>query len=506
MTDTPINPQSVACRIAECVGGKHCTVLGYGISNRPLCEWLVTHGIASLTVRDRRTREQMEADGDIDRLSRLGATVICGEDYLADITGDLVFRTPGIRPDLPPLVLAAERGAVLTSEMELFLALTPVAVIALSGSDGKTTTTTLTARIAEAAMARTGAGRVFLGGNIGAPLLPRVEEMTEADIAVLELSSFQLMTITPAHIFRAALTNISPNHLNWHTDMAEYISAKARLLGVGTDAPRMAVLNAENPHTHALGNTLTYPVVWFSGAYDLPRDWTPDGYEPARGDAAVYDLDGTVVCRTVEGVTPILPIHRIRLPGRHNVENFMTAVALLCVPAGATAPVAMPADVQSVADTFTGVAHRLELVAERDGVRYYNSSIDSSPTRTEAALHALYATDERARPPIIICGGRDKNTDFAPLAENLCRYVSAVILTGEAREKILAALRACPLYDPDKLPVTMIADYREAMRSACKMAEAGDTVLLSPACTSFDAFRNFEERGEVFRAIVLGEK
>ncbi len=484
------------------VAGKHCTVIGYGISNRPLCAWLVSHGAASLTVRDRRTLEKMEADGDIDRLSALGATVIGGEDYLDGITGDLVFRTPGVRPDQPGLVAAVEAGATLTSEMELFLELTPATVIALSGSDGKTTTTTLTSLITRAAAERTAHGRVFLGGNIGTPLLPLVEDMTAEDLCVVELSSFQLMTITPAHLSRVALTNITPNHLNWHPDMAEYVAAKSRLLGEDGVYPRLAVLNAENEPTHALGKSLPYPVVWFSGARNLASDWAPAHFHAARGDAVVFDLDGTIVSRVGDSVTPILPLDRIRLPGRHNVENYMTAIALTCVPVGDLSPVATPEDVRTVAADFTGVRHRLEFVREWRGVRYVNSSIDSSPTRTEAALHALHAADEGARDPLIICGGRDKNTDFAPLADALCRYVSAVVLTGEAREKILAALEACPLYDSEKLPVTVIPDYREAMRAACAMARPGDTVLLSPACTSFDAFCNFEERGDVFCEMV----
>ncbi len=495
--------QTMTDRIAALVGGKYCTVLGYGISNRPLCAWLMSHGAASLVVRDRRTRESMEADGDIQRLDALGATVICGEDYLEGVTGDLIFRTPGIRPDCPALLRAVEAGAILTSEMELFLELTPTAVIALSGSDGKTTTTTLTARIAEAAAARTGHGRVFLGGNIGAPLLPRVEDMTADDLCVVELSSFQLMTISSARLSRVAVTNITPNHLNWHPDMEEYVAAKARLLRTCDAHPAMAVLNAANAYTRAMGRDVDCPVVWFSGEYGLPACWTPEGFCAERGDACVFDLNGTIVSRVGDALTPILPIDRIRLPGRHNVENYMTAIALTCVPVGAAVPaIASSADVGVVADDFTGVRHRLEPIAGRAGVRYYNSSIDSSPTRTEAALQALQAVDGTARGPIVICGGRDKNTDFAPLATALCRMASAVVLTGEAREKIRAALAACPQYDPRALPVTVIPDYHEAMRTACETARPGDTVLLSPACTSFDAFRNFEERGDAFCAIV----
>ncbi len=496
------NSTLTSAQARTCVAGKHCTVIGYGISNRPLCAWLMAHGAASLTVCDKRTKEKMTADGDLARLAALGATVVCGEDYLEHLSGDLIFRSPGVRPDLPGLLRARGAGATLTSEMELFLDLTPASVIAISGSDGKTTTTTLTSLIAGAAAAREGKGQVYLGGNIGTPLLSEVESMTEEDRAVVELSSFQLMTITPAHIERVALTNITPNHLNWHPDMEEYAAAKARLLGVNGVQPQMAVLNAENAYTRAMGTHAGIPVVWFSGAQNLPADWTPEGFDRARGDAVVFDLDGVMVSRVGETVTPLLELDRIRLPGRHNVENFMTAVALTCVPVGGLAPIATPADVATVAADFTGVRHRLETVREWQGVRFINSSIDSSPTRTEAALHALRETGENAKAPIIICGGRDKNTDFAPLADALCRMTSAVILTGEAREKILDALVSCPRFDPERLPVTVIPDYREAMEAACRMARHGDTVLLSPACTSFDAFRNFEERGDVFCEMV----
>ncbi len=495
----------ISTRIATRIAGKSCTVLGYGISNRPLVDWLVTHHAASVTVRDGKNLDQMDPAA-VRHLHDLGVTLACGENYLAHLDGDLIFRTPGIRPDLPAIQQAVANGATLTSEMELFLELTPAAVIALSGSDGKTTTTTLTASILEAAAFRTERGRTFLGGNIGTPLLSLTEQMTDADVAVVELSSFQLMTLSPGHIRRAALTNITPNHLNWHTDLQEYIAAKAHILGAHGQNPRVAVLNARDAHSRDLAATVSCPVVWFSGEVGLDAAWSPAGFDPARGDAAVFECNGTIVYRVAATLTPVLPIDRIRVPGRHNVENFMTAIALTCVPVGNAEALACPADVIAVAAAFTGVPHRLELVREANGVRYYNSSIDSSPARTAATLETL---DElitcRAhgdRPPIVICGGRGKNLSLAPLVEALCRHASAVVLTGETREQISDALQACPLYDANALPVTVIPDYHEAMRAACRMARPGDTVLLSPACTSFDAFRNFEERGEAFRAIV----
>ena len=485
------------------IRGGDCAVLGYGVSNRPLVEWLMSHGAKTVTVRDKRSPEAMEKEGDTARIEAVGATLICGNGYLEGLSGDVIFRSPGFRPDLPEIRAAVEAGAILTSEMELFLALTKATVLGISGSDGKTTTTTLTSLILEAACKRKGKGKVYLGGNIGTPLLPLVEDMTPDDFAVVELSSFQLQTMGKgAAVTRGALTNVSPNHLNWHTDMDEYVAAKANLLS-GDPSP-VAVLNARNAYTRDVGKNRRSPVVWFTGACDLPFGYLPDVLNRERGDSAVYEREGTILLATPleDGIrmTPVLDISRIRLPGRHNIENFMTAIALTCA-------YAEPCDVATVADNFTGVAHRLELIREKDGIRYYNGSIDSSPSRTVAALTAMRETNAKLgrRDPIVICGGQDKHVPFDPLAAALCEMAYKVVLTGEARGQILDALCACPDYDPVKLPVTVIPDYRTAMKAACEMAEEGDTVLLSPACTSFDAFKNFAERGEVFRRIVTEE-
>lgn len=484
-----------AISIMQKIRGGRCAVLGYGISNRPLVPWLLAHGAASVGVRDKRTPEKMEEDGDLATLRGMGILPVCGPSYADDLTGyDVIFRSPGIRPDIPGIRSALEYGAVLTSEMELFLTLTEATVLAITGSDGKTTTTTLTSLFLKKQAEMDGRGKVYLGGNIGVPLLPMVDDMTAEDHAVVELSSFQLMTMDMSPT-RAAITNITPNHLNWHTDMAEYVAAKAGICL--SEGLQYATLNLGNMYTRAIGAAANAPVTWFS-AYDEPwQRELPRRYARAGSDRRVFARDGVIYLADAAGETAMLEISRIRLPGRHNIENYMTAIGL-------TAGLVTPEAVGLVADEFTGVPHRLELVRERDGVRYYNGSIDSSPNRACAALHAMREMNERdgRADPIVICGGQDKHIPFDQLADGLCALAKAVVLTGEARDQILAALHRCPAYDSEKLPVTVIPDYVTAMREACLMATPGDTVLLSPACTSFDAFRNFEERGETFRRIV----
>lgn len=489
-------------------GTTRIDVLGYGVSNRPAVAWLVDHGIPPhrITVRDRRSRAQLETAGDLARLDTLGVRLVCGDGYLAGLPGaDVILRTPGIRPDLPEITVAVAAGAWLTSEMELFLELTEAFVLGVTGSDGKTTTTTLTSLILEEYLRGRGRGRMYLGGNIGSPLLPQVEHMTPDDVAVLELSSFQLMTLDCSPD-RAAVTNLSPNHLNWHTDMQEYVAAKANICThIPPNAPLSAVvLNAEDICTRELGLTLPpdLPILWFSRAADRTSEVIPSERADCP-DRALYLRDGRIHLTSGSGDCDLLDVSRIRLPGRHNLENFMTALGLCegLMPAEELARCA-----RVVADRFTGVPHRLELVAEAGGVRYYNSSIDSSPTRTAAALAALADLREREgggwHKPIVICGGRDKHLSFAPLAEALCRGAAAVILAGEAREQIYDALIACPHYDPKALPITIILNWQEAMETACRSTRPGDVLLLSPACTSFDAFPNFEVRGECFRETV----
>ena len=463
----------------------HCVLLGFGISNKPLVAWLMAHGARRVTVRDKRTCDQMRDCGDMEAILSQGAEVICGEDYLKDMEGDVLFRTPGLRPDAPEITAAVKAGAVLTSEMELFLDVTEATVIGITGSDGKTTTTTLTALFLEKEAEIRGDFRVWRGGNIGNPLLPEVEHMTARDVAVVELSSFQLMT-APRSVHRAVLTNISPNHLDWHPDMAEYIEAKRHIFA--HEPCERLVVNAENDIVREMALTAAVPVTRFSSK----RVGFEEVWQDANGAGAVYVRDGVICLSDGTSEMPVLPTSMIRVPGWHNVENFMAAIAV-------TAGLVSIEAVQKTAQTFTGVAHRQELVREHKGVRYFNSSIDSSPSRTTTALRAMSEIGVR---PIIICGGRDKKIPFDTLADALCQYAKSVVLTGEARGQIWDALMVCPDFDPERLPVTVVPEFEKAVKTACGLASEGDVVLLSPACTSFDAFRHFDERGDAFKKIV----
>ena len=461
--------------------GVRCDVLGIGISNIPLIEVLIDVG-AVVTARDKKNRDAL---GEICQdLEDRGVRLILGEDYLDGIDGEVIFRSPGIRPDAGSIESAVKRGALLCSEMELFLSLTKAKLFAITGSDGKTTTTTLTHLFLEKQLSADGKGRAYVGGNIGTPLLSRCAEMTERDCAVLELSSFQLMTLNDPPK-RAAITNITPNHLNWHIDMDEYIEAKKRIIS----EDGLLVLNAENEITAEIARRHTGKTVLFSSR--------KDSFDQIAGDStgnisALFLRDGYIVYSDGTKEENLLKISDIKLPGVHNLENYMTAIGL-------TYGIVDPSVYTEIAKSFGGVAHRLELVRELDGVRYYNSSIDSSPTRTAAALSALEGEK------VVICGGYDKNIPFEPLAEALCaQNVVCVVLTGATAKKIRSAILGYSGYDPEKMKIIEVADFDAAVTAAKESARRGESVLLSPACASFDAFKNFEERGNRFKSIVGG--
>ncbi len=467
--------------LARRIASGSAAVCGIGISNLPLIDFLLSLG-AVVTARDRKSREELGGDV-VDMLKARGVRLVLGEGYLDGLNEDVIFRTPGMRPDRPELIAASERGALITSEMELFLELTPATVIGVTGSDGKTTTTTLTYKMLEAEFRKSECGAAFVGGNIGEPLLPNLCKMKKGDVAVVELSSFQLCTmkLSPQ---RSTITNISPNHLDWHTDMAEYTAAKLNIC-THRGAERLTV-NAECEATYKIGCALPLEVIFFSSARSSYAEIVPAGKKGAR---AIFERGGMIVMSDGALEEELLRVSDIILPGRHNVENYMAAIANVYG--------LVSRDVfAEIAKSFPGVEHRLEFVRELDGVKYYNSSIDSSPTRTAAAISALPVR------PVVICGGYDKKIPFAPLADALVAGAAAVVLTGATAEKIMSALKECSGYDPGALPVSIEPEFAAAIGRARKLARPGGIVLLSPACASFDRFRNFMERGNLFKETV----
>jgi len=455
----------------------HCAVLGFGVSNRPLVRFLLELGVERVTVHDKKSIEELGEDAL--SLATHGVKFITGESYLDKIEADVIFRSPGIRDDKGGIPEAIARGAYLTSEMELFFALTPARIIAVTGSDGKTTTTTLISKILSAELEKSGEGRVYVGGNIGEPLLPYVNGMTERDFAVVELSSFQLKTMKQSP-WRAVITNLSPNHLDWHTDMDEYIASK---LNICTHPEiTLLVTNAENALTASIAEEQKGSVTLFSSKRDDAAALT--GGRPER--RAVFEKNGEICLFDGKGEQVLLKTGDIRLVGRHNVENYMAAIAVLD-------GLVSKESIREIATTFGGVEHRLEFVRELDGVRYFNSSIDSTPSRTTAALMAL---DDK---PIIVCGGYDKHIPFDDFGRVLCERTKAIVLTGATAPLIEAAIKNSGMDSP---PVYLEPDFTGAVLKCRALAERGDIVLLSPACASFDAFVDFAARGRFFKKIV----
>ncbi len=478
--------ENASDKLREFFEGHSCDMLGLGVSHTELAAMLCDRGI-HLTVRDKKSAEQLGAAAE--GLIARGVRFVTGEHCFENMTSDIILRSPGIRPDLPGIREAREeRGAYLTSETELFLELTEAQTYGITGSDGKTTSTTLTGKFLEAECLRRQSGKTYVGGNIGTPLLPLCDLMSNLDSAVLELSSFQLMSMT--HSVRyAAITNLAPNHLDWHLGMEEYKKAKTHILGENTVR---FVTNADCADTRQLA---IEEVRWGRREVFLFSSTCSDFgslfAEPRTGCRAFYLRDGAICTSDGKEETKLLEISKIRVPGRHNIENFMTAIALTYQKVDASV-------YRQVAEEFSGVEHRLEWVRELDGVAYYNSSIDSSPTRTEAALSALHGRDI-----VVICGGYDKKIPFEPLAKSLCNHVRAVVLTGATGEKIRSVIEAYDGYDPQKLCVVSEPDFYDAIRKARALSRKGGCVLLSPACASFDAFRNFAERGNCFKRAVM---
>lgn len=443
------------------VAGKNITVIGIGISNLPLIKYLVSLG-ANVTACDRRSAEDLGEN--YTELEKLGVKFNLGDGYLNNLSGDMIFKTPGMRYDVPELLKAKENGSIVTSEMEVFFEVCPSHIIAVTGSDGKTTTTTLIHKM------MTDAGyKTWLGGNIGNPLLTDTEKMKENDWVILELSSFQLHTMRKSPEI-AVITNISPNHLDMHKDYKEYIDAKKNIMLYQNEGDTL-IVNADNQVTADIGKNANGAVKYFS----------------RNGMADVY-LDGNIIKR---GIVEILNIKDIKIPGMHNVENYMAAIA-------AVSGLVSKDVIVNVAKTFGGVEHRIELVRTLDGVKYYNSSIDSSPNRTINTLRVF------PNKVIMIAGGKDKGIPYDEIGPALAEHVKVLILIGATSDKIQEALDAeiNKTGNGKDIEVIRATSYEDAVNTARSKAHDGDVVLLSPASTSFDMFRNFEERGNLFKKIV----
>lgn len=443
------------------VKDKDITVIGIGISNLPLIKYLAELG-AHVTACDRRTKDDLGES--YKELSEIGVKLNLGGTYLENLSGDIIFKTPGMRYDVPQLLKAKESGSVVTSEMEVFFDVCPSHIIAVTGSDGKTTTTTLIHKM------MTNAGyTTWLGGNIGNPLLTDAEKMKKDDWVILELSSFQLHTMRKSPEI-AVITNISPNHLDMHKDYQEYIDAKKNIM-LYQSADNTLIVNADNEVTSLIGKEAKGRVKYFS-----------------RTQKADVYLDGNVIKR---GSDSVLNIEDIKIPGMHNVENYMTAIA-------AVQGLVDDKVITDVAKDFGGVEHRIELVRTLDGVRYYNSSIDSSPNRT---INTLRVFPEKV---IMIGGGKDKGIPYDEIGPSLAEHVKVLILIGATSDKIAEALdnEIKRSGNGKDIEVIRASTYEDAVNTARSRACEGDVVILTPASTSFDMFRNFEERGNLFKKIV----
>ncbi len=451
------------------IKGKYVAIMGMGVSNTPLIRYLMDLD-ANITVFDKKTEDEL-GKSFIEEYVLQGVQFSLGENYLDNLHGyDIIFRSPGIRPDVEQIQKEVDRGAILTSEIEKLIELTPSKVIGITGSDGKTTTTTLIYT-----MLKEEGYNCYLGGNIGTPLFAKIDEMKPDDIIVLELSSFQLMTLKNSPSI-SIVTNVSPNHLDVHKSYEEYIEAKKNIFRFQNENG-IVVLNYDNDITRDFAFEAKGEVRFFSRKQHL--------------EEGVIVQDNKIKIVTLESEEEIMNIDDILLLGMHNVENACTAIA-------AVKDLVKKESIVKVLTTFKGVEHREEFVRELNGVKWYNDSIGSSPTRTIAGL-ASFKTKV-----VLIAGGYDKHLDYTDMGKYILDHVKVLILMGQTKEKIKEATlselkkRECSV----NLPIIECNTLEEAIISASENSKSGDIVFFSPASASFDMFKNFVERGKKFKEIV----
>ncbi|GHU83070.1 UDP-N-acetylmuramoylalanine--D-glutamate ligase [Clostridia bacterium] len=449
------------------INGKKIAFCGIGTSNLPLIKLFAKYG-AKITACDKRSHEELGENADLAK--NAGAELSLGDSYLSNLDVDIVFRTPGMRYYMSELVAMRERGVVVTSEMEVFFDLCPCKIIAVTGSDGKTTTTSVIAEMLKAADKT-----VHLGGNIGTPLLPLIESIYVDDIAVVELSSFQLISMRQSPQV-AVITNLAPNHLDIHKDMQEYIDSKKNII-LHQNAFSRTVLNLDNELTNDLSELTRGQTLKFSRKYCVEN--------------GIYmDADGNIKVAINGKETLIMNKSIIKIPGLHNVENYMAAIAAIW----GTVSIDV---IKKVAANFSGVEHRAEFVRELDGVKYYNDSIASSPTRTASGTLSLYSDKI-----ILIAGGYDKKIPYKDLGNVINEKVKTLILMGATGPKIEEAVKAANNYNADNLVIFKVKNMEQAVEAAHKIAKSGDVVSMSPASASFDLYKNFDERGKHFKQLV----
>lgn len=441
---------------------KKVGVVGIGVSNIPLINFLLELN-ARVTAFDKKNKDEL-GDIAID-FEKKGVKLELGEKYLDNLTSfDVIFKTPSMRIDSQALVKAKREGAYITSEMEEFVKYTKGKVYGITGSDGKTTTTTITSKLLEAEGYKT-----WVGGNIGNPLFSQIESISDEDRVVLELSSFQLMTMKE-EIDVAICTNLAPNHLDMHKDMQEYIDAKKNIF-LYQQENDILVVNRENEITYNFEKEAKGSVREFSSVREIKN--------------GAYYKDGVLYVEE----KPVCKKDNIVIKGMHNVENYLAAFI-------ATKDDVSIETMRNVAESFTGVEHRCEFVREVDGVKYYNDSIASSPTRTLAGLKAF---NEKV---ILIAGGYDKHIPFEPLAYDGYPYIKELILMGATKDKIKAVFDKLEHERGIKVKIKIASSLEDAIKIGRDIASTGDIITLSPACASFDMYPNFAVRGNTFKEIV----
>ena len=449
--------------------GRKVAIIGIGVSNIPLIEYF--HDLKSeVTVFDNKEIDNIDKLV-VDKIVDYGMSFSFGKNYLEKLKGfDIIFRSPSCLPNIPELIEESERGAIVTTEVEMVLELAPCRTIGVTGSDGKTTTTTLISEILKQE-----GYNVWLGGNIGIPLFTKVSEMLPEDIVVLELSSFQLMDMKISPNV-AVITNITPNHLDKHTDMDEYIMSKKNIFKYQTEDD-LLVLNFDNPITKSFKDEGKGEVVFFSS-----KNKIEDG----------YIIDNGVIKLCKDGLRyHVYDTKTMVLRGVHNFENASASII-------ATKRFCKIENAIQVFNTFKGVEHRLELVKEtKTRIKWYNDSVSSSPTRTIAGLNAF-----ALRNLILIAGGYDKNLDYEPLAKPIIDNCKILILLGQTADKIEKAVKKELKKSNKNIDIYRCNSLEETVLLANELAIKGDIVLFSPASASFDMFKNFAERGKLFKEYV----